>query len=146
MIGCQREKDREIERERLVQISEPSLQCRAQGKARGIFPSKWCKIPSPWCRFPSHQCRIPSHQCRIPRKSAEFRGKGAEFRGFGQNSEPKPGVFYMGFGTFILIRIRTLVFIHPYSKFWLSILMLKVQRTSMSSKSWFAVLEDYGGS
>ena len=32
-----------------------------------------------------------------------------------------------------------------YSKFWLSILMLKVQRTSMSFKSWFGVLIGDGG-
>ena len=36
--------------------------------------------------------------------------------------------------------------VHPYSKFWLSILILKVQRTSMSFKSWFGSLEDAGGS
>ena len=30
--------------------------------------------------------------------------------------------------------------IHPCPEFWLSILMLKVQRTSMSFKSWFGVL------
>ena len=32
--------------------------------------------------------------------------------------------------------------IHPYSKFWLSILILKIQRLSMSFKSWFGALED----
>merc|ERR1711954_356789 len=36
--------------------------------------------------------------------------------------------------------------IHPYSKFWLCILILKVQRTSMSFKSSFGALEDAGGS
>ena len=36
--------------------------------------------------------------------------------------------------------------IHPWSKFWLSILTLKVQRTSMSFKSSFGALEDDGGS
>ena len=36
--------------------------------------------------------------------------------------------------------------IYPYSEFWLSILILKVQRTSMSFKSWFGALEDAGGS
>ena len=35
---------------------------------------------------------------------------------------------------------------HPYSEFWLSSLILKVQRTSMSFKSWFGALEDAGGS
>ena len=34
----------------------------------------------------------------------------------------------------------------PYSEFWLSILILKVQITSMSFKSWFGALEDAGGS
>ena len=36
--------------------------------------------------------------------------------------------------------------IYSCSKFWLSILILKVQRTSMSFKSWFGALEDAGGS
>ena len=36
--------------------------------------------------------------------------------------------------------------IYPWSKFWLSILILKVQSTSMSSKSSFGALEDAGGS
>ena len=36
--------------------------------------------------------------------------------------------------------------IYPYSKFWLSIFILKVQITSMSSKFWFGTLEDVGGS
>ena len=36
--------------------------------------------------------------------------------------------------------------IYPWSKFWLSILILKVQRSSMSFKSWFWALEDAGGS
>ena len=35
--------------------------------------------------------------------------------------------------------------IHPFSKFLLSILILKVQRTSMSFKSSFGALEDSGG-
>ena len=35
---------------------------------------------------------------------------------------------------------------HPWSKFQLSILILKVQRTSMSFKSSFGALEDAGGS
>ena len=37
-------------------------------------------------------------------------------------------------------------FVHPYSEFGLSILILKVQRTSMSFKSWFGASEDTGGS
>ena len=36
--------------------------------------------------------------------------------------------------------------IHLYSKFWLSFLILKMQRTSMSFKSWYGALEDAGGS
>ena len=36
--------------------------------------------------------------------------------------------------------------IYPWSEFWLSILILKVQRTSMSFKSSFGALEDAGGS
>merc|ERR1712112_544868 len=36
--------------------------------------------------------------------------------------------------------------VHPYSEFWLSILILKVQRTSLSFKSSFGALEDAGGS
>ena len=34
--------------------------------------------------------------------------------------------------------------IHPWSKSWLSILILKVQRISISFKSWFGALEDAG--
>ena len=45
--------------------------------------------------------------------------------------------YWFGYGHWSLI--------HPYSKFWLSILILKVQRTSMSFKSWFGALEDAGG-
>ena len=37
-------------------------------------------------------------------------------------------------------------YVHLYSKFWLFILILKVQRTSMSFKSSFGALEDAGGS
>ena len=36
--------------------------------------------------------------------------------------------------------------VHPYAKFWLSILILKLQRSSMSFKAWFGALEDAGGS
>ena len=39
-----------------------------------------------------------------------------------------------------------LYLIHQWYKFWLSILILKVQRTYISSKSWFVVFEDAGGS
>ena len=35
---------------------------------------------------------------------------------------------------------------HPWSKFLLSILILKMQRTSMSLKSWFGTLDDAGSS
>ena len=37
-------------------------------------------------------------------------------------------------------------FTYLYSKFWLSILILKVQRTSMSINSWFEALVGAGGS
>ena len=36
--------------------------------------------------------------------------------------------------------------IYLCSEFWLSTMLLKVQRTSMSFKSWFGALEDAGGS
>ena len=36
--------------------------------------------------------------------------------------------------------------IHPWSEFWISILIFKVQRTSKSFKSSFGALEDTGGS
>ena len=36
--------------------------------------------------------------------------------------------------------------IYPWSEFWLSILILKVQRISMSFMSWFLALEDAEGS
>ena len=36
--------------------------------------------------------------------------------------------------------------VYPCSEFWFSILIVKVQRTSMSFKSWFRALEDAGGS
>ena len=53
---------------------------------------------------------------------------------------------WLGFCTLILISIWPMVFRHPFSKFWLSILILQVQRTYMSFKSSFGVLEDAGGS
>ena len=46
--------------------------------------------------------------------------------------------YWFGYGHWSLV--------HPYAKFWLSILILKVQRTSMSFKSSFGALEDAGGS
>ena len=46
--------------------------------------------------------------------------------------------YWFGYGHWSLV--------HPYAEFWLSILILKVQRTSMSFKSWFGALEDAGGS
>merc|ERR1711954_288598 len=49
----------------------------------------------------------------------------------------------MGFGIFISIWIWSLVFDKPI---WLSILILKVQRTSMFFKSSFGASEDAGGS
>ena len=36
--------------------------------------------------------------------------------------------------------------VHSWSQFWLSIFILKVQRTPMSFKSWFGSMEDTGGS
>ena len=36
--------------------------------------------------------------------------------------------------------------IHPWSKFWLSILILNMQRTFMSFKYWYMAFEDAGGS
>ena len=44
--------------------------------------------------------------------------------------------YWFGYGHWSLI--------HPNFKFWLSILILKVQKTSMSFKSWFVALEDAG--
>ena len=41
---------------------------------------------------------------------------------------------------------RFLSLIHPYSEFLLSILILKVQQTSISFKSWLGALQDAGGS
>ena len=49
-------------------------------------------------------------------------------------------------GSWSLIGYGHLSLIYPWSKFWLSILILKVQRTSMSFKSSFWALEDAGGS
>ena len=55
------------------------------------------------------------------------------------------GGSWLGFCILILIWICWSLF-HPYSKFWLPILILKMQRTSLSSKFWFRALEDNGGS
>ena len=46
--------------------------------------------------------------------------------------------YWFGYGHWSLV--------HPYSEFWPSILILMVQRTSMSFKSWSWALEDTGGS
>ena len=46
--------------------------------------------------------------------------------------------YWFGYGYWSLV--------HQYAKFWLSILILKAQRTSMSFKSSFGALEDAGGS
>ena len=51
-----------------------------------------------------------------------------------------------GFASWYWFRYSHWSLVHPYSEFWLSILILKVQRTSMSFKSWFGALEDVGGS
>ena len=47
-------------------------------------------------------------------------------------------IYWFGYGQFS--------FIKPWSKFWLSILILKVQRISISFKSWFGALENFEGS
>ena len=52
----------------------------------------------------------------------------------------------LGLGILILIWIWSLVLIHPWSYFWLSIFISKMQRTSMSFKSSFGALGDTGGS
>ena len=50
-----------------------------------------------------------------------------------------------GFCILILIQgHRSLI--HPFSEFWLYILILKEQRTSLSLRSWFGSLENAGGS
>ena len=56
------------------------------------------------------------------------------------------GGSWLGFGIFILIGYGHWSLIQLWSKFCLSILSLKMQRTSMSFKSWFGALEDPGGS
>ena len=51
-----------------------------------------------------------------------------------------------GLGSIYWFRYGHWSLIYQRSKFWLSILILKVQRTSMSFKSSFGALEDAGGS
>ena len=51
-----------------------------------------------------------------------------------------------GLGCWSWLRFNHWYLIHPCSKFWLSLEILKVQRTSMSFKSWFRAFEDAGGS
>ena len=46
--------------------------------------------------------------------------------------------YWFGYGHWSLV--------HPYSKFWLSILTFKLQRISMSSKSWLRPLKGFRGS
>ena len=53
---------------------------------------------------------------------------------------------WLGFGILILIWYGHWSLIYLWSEFWLSLLILKVQRTSMSFKSSFGALEDAGGS
>ena len=53
---------------------------------------------------------------------------------------------WLGFGILICFGYGHWFFIQPWSKFWLSIFILKVQRTSMSFRSLFGALEDAEGS
>ena len=53
---------------------------------------------------------------------------------------------WQGLDILILIYTWSLSLICPCSEFWLSHLILKVQRTSTSFKSWFGALEDTWGS
>ena len=53
---------------------------------------------------------------------------------------------WLGIGILILNWMCSLVFDTPMFWNWLSILILKVQRTSMSFKSWFGYLLGVGGS
>ena len=50
-----------------------------------------------------------------------------------------------GFGPWCWLRYSDWSLIHHCSKIWLSVLILNLQRTSMSVKSWFGALEDVGG-
>ena len=52
----------------------------------------------------------------------------------------------LGYASWSWFRYGQWSLIHQWSDFWLSVLILKVQRTSMSFKSWFGPLEDAGGS
>ena len=52
----------------------------------------------------------------------------------------------LGFGFWSWFRYGHWSSIHPCSKFWLSIMILNMQRTSLSFKTWFGALEDCGGS
>ena len=54
--------------------------------------------------------------------------------------------FWLRFGILILIWILVLVFIKPWFKFWLTIRILKLQRSLMSFQSSFGAAEDAGGS
>ena len=56
------------------------------------------------------------------------------------------GCSWLEFGIFILVWIWSLVFHAPMFQILALILILKVQRTSMSFKSWCGALEDTGGS
>ena len=53
---------------------------------------------------------------------------------------------WLGFVIFVLVWIWSLVFHAPMFQILALILILKVQRTSISFKSWFGALEDTGGS
>ena len=60
---------------------------------------------------------------------------------------PLNGVWHLDLDLYIVTCLwyTHVPLVHTYSKFWLSILSLKVQRTSMSFKSSFGTLEDAGG-
>ena len=53
---------------------------------------------------------------------------------------------WLGFGIWSLFGYGHWSFVDPYYEFWLSILIWKVQRTSMSLNSWSGALEDARGS
>ena len=75
--------------------------------------------------------RCKEHPCPISPNFGLFRPLEVPGRSFASWS-------WFGYGHWSLT--------HPWSDFWLSILILKVQRTSMTFKSWFGDLEDAGGS
>ena len=53
-------------------------------------------------------------------------------------------VSHWGLGSWSWSGYNNFSLIQPWSKFWLAYLILEVQRSSMSLKSWFGALEDDG--